>query len=322
MTGNRELMFMFPGQGSQHARMAQGLYGNEPTFTSVFDFVIKLYGPEGEAARRDWLSDRPTRLLDRPSRSQLLLFAIDYSLGRAMLARGHEPSIMLGHSIGEVAAACLAEVMSVEDVADLVRQRMQRLEDAPPGGMIAVAATAGAVRDVLTDQLVIGAYNAPRQVVLSGPEEDLACAALRLEELGLSHRRVPSQTGFHSPMLSPYVAESLERFRRIRLAEPSRIVYSCYQPGTLDSCAPQPDYWASHPVEPVRFWSALDEALTSSDASLTVVELGPGGGLTTLARRHPQVRSGRHNVVSALPLPPTTPSSDRDAWQSMLEVVG
>lgn len=321
VTARQLLMFTFPGQGSQHVRMAIGLYGTEPGFTAAFDRVIDHYGADGAAAREDWLAAVPDSHMDRPSRSQLLLFAIDYALGRAMLERGHVPSVMLGHSIGEVAAACLAGVMSLADVADLIRHRMRQLEDAPAGGMLAVAGTPEQVRAVLTDDVVIGAFNAPRQVVLAGPSAPLNEAAARLTELGLSSRRIPSQTGFHSPMLAEYAAMSIDRIRRIHLTEPTLQVYSCYRPGSLDAYALQPEYWASHPVAPVRFWDALDAALIDSVDPLIVIELGPGGGLTTLVRRHPTVRSGHHRVVSALPTPPTTAVADRETWGAMLDSI-
>lgn len=317
---SNNLLFLFPGQGSQHPYMAHGLYESDPAFTTAFDRVIDAYGPEGRAARSDWLSTNPTLPLDEPLRSQLLLFAVDYALGTAMLQRGHEPVGMLGHSIGEVAAACLAGVVALEDIAPFLVYRMRQLQDYPPGGMIAVAASPADVEPATNDEVVIGAFNAPRQVVLAGPDTALPSAQRTLDQLGYVYQQVPSSSGFHSPMLASHATESLGRVRDMPLQPPRLAIYSCYQEGSLDAYATDPAYWASHPSAPVQFWRALDHALRSHTEPVTLVELGPSRNLTTFARRHPLVRSGHHSVISALPAPPTDAESDRASWEAVQTV--
>ncbi|WP_055693208.1 acyltransferase domain-containing protein [Streptomyces prasinopilosus] len=320
------ILLMFPGQGSQHPRMAAGLYGSEPAFTAAVDEVFDAYDEvghgEGGRLRADWLSDRPAVPLDHVTRSQPLLFAVDYALGRAVTAATGRPWALLGHSVGEMAAAALAGVFTLRDAADLLLDRVRRLARAPAGGMLAVAAGEDALGPCLGDgEVVVAAVNSPRQTILAGPLAPLARVARTLREAGLTCREVPSLTAFHSPMLAPYAAGAAERFAATPVAAPSIPLRSGYRPGPVTGqLAADPSYWAGHPVETVRFWPALD-AVLSSRTGVICLETGPGQGLSTLARRHPTVRSGQNAVVPLLPPRAGTAEADRTSVAAALAVV-
>ncbi|MEU3793620.1 acyltransferase domain-containing protein [Streptomyces fructofermentans] len=309
---------LLPGQGSQHRRMAAGLYGHEPVFTEAMDEFFAAAGAEGGPMRDDWLAELPVTDMDHVTRSQPLLFAVDHALGRLVLSRGVRPAALLGHSIGELAGAALAGVFDPRDAAGLVLDRIRRLAAAPPGGMLAVAASTREVAPYLSGDVVVGAVNAPRQTVLAGPDAPLDAIGRALREAGFVCRRVPSLSAFHSPVLEPACRGAAERFAAVRRGRPAVPVHSAYTAAPLtESDIDDPRFWARQPVAPVLFWPALEGLLATGDHLL--VEVGPGQGLSQLARRHPAVRRGSSAVVSLLPARPGPPEADRAAWEAALE---
>ncbi|MEV4175923.1 acyltransferase domain-containing protein [Nonomuraea sp. NPDC049709] len=313
------VLLMFPGQGSQHPRMAWGLYGEEPGFTAAMDEVFAAFGEAGAELRRDWLSERPRVPLDHVTRSQPLLFAIDYALGRTLLERGVRPWVMLGHSIGEMAAAVLAGVFTLADAVALVRQRVRLLAASPPGGMLAVSAGVAALEGLLTEDVVVAAENAPRQTIVAGPSEPLAEVERALRAEGFTCAPVPTLIAFHSPSLAATVPPAVESFAGTPVGAPRIPLYSGYaaRPMTLELAA-DPGYWARHPVAPVRFWPALDEILStgSPEDGVVCVEAGPGQGLSTIARRHRAVRKGPGRVVPLLPARAGGPEAGPEAGRA------
>ncbi|WP_275657196.1 acyltransferase domain-containing protein [Streptomyces sp. DvalAA-19] len=310
MAAGRSTVLLLPGQGSQHLGMAAGLFGAEPVFTAAMEEVFTVLGTEGDRLRGDWLAERPAVELDHVTRSQPLLFAVDHALGRLVLSWGVRPRAVLGHSIGELAGAVLAGVFTLSDAVALMRDRIRLLGDGPPGGMLAVAASPREVEPFLGGDVVIGAYNAPRQTVLAGPDPALEKTGEELLAADFTCRRVPSLSPFHSPVLAPAVAGSTELIAALPVRPPRITLHSCYTALPLrPEEAVDPGYWAAQPVAPVRFWPALDALLADGDAVL--VETGPGQGLSQLARRHPAVRSGRSVVVPLLPARPGPPERDR-----------
>ncbi|MBP2702955.1 acyltransferase domain-containing protein [Microbispora sp. RL4-1S] len=307
-------LLMFPGQGAQHPRMGWGLYGAEPRFTAALDEVLAAFD-DGDALRRDWLSDDPRVPLDHVTRAQPLLFALDYALGRALTEHGVRPWVMLGHSVGEMAAAVLAGVFTLGDGVRLLQERVRLLAEAPPGGMLAVSATVAALDGTVTDEVVVAAVNAPRQTILAGPCEPLARVAERLRGDGVV---CAALTAFHSPSLASVASAAVEGFAATPVRPPRVPLYSCYTAAPLTGeVAADPGYWAGHPVRPVLFWPALDAILSSRD-DVVCVEAGPGQGLSTIARRHRSVRAGRGAVVPLLPARAGGPGADLAAFAAAL----
>ncbi|RJL35886.1 acyltransferase domain-containing protein [Bailinhaonella thermotolerans] len=296
---------LLPGQGAQHPGMAVELYGREPVFTAVLDEFFARLGAEGALLRSDWLSERPRVPLDEAARAQPLLFAVGYALGRALAARGVRPAVLLGHSVGELAAAALAGVFGLGDVHRVMAARAEALAGAPAGGMLAVGAPAREVAGFTDppdrpDAVVVAAVNAPRHTVLAGPEPRLSRVAEALGEAGLPWRRVPARQPFHSPALEPAAAVFSRGLREVALRPPDVPIRST-RTGLplLPGQARDPAFWGGQLAAPVLFWPALDGLL--SEGAYTLVEAGPGQGLSTPARRHPAVRAGRSVVLPLLP---------------------
>ncbi|MFJ4185081.1 acyltransferase domain-containing protein [Kitasatospora sp. NPDC089509] len=294
------IVLLLPGQGAQYPGMGTGLYRSEPEFAAAVDEVFAALGPESRAIRADWLSDRPGVPLDHAARAQPLLFAVDYALGRVLLDRGLKPAALLGHSIGEVAAAVLAGVIGLGDAARLVMDRVRHVGSAPAGGMVAVSATEREVEPYLRPGVDVAALNAPRQTVLAGPTAPLAATLEALRAAGLACAPVAATTPFHSRALEPLVEAGLRSLAGVRLRPPVVPIMSGYTAHWLgEENATSPAYWSSHPVAPVRYWPAVGALLAEGDAYL-LAECGPGQGLITPLRRHPAVRSGRSRVCALL----------------------
>ena len=314
------MALLLPGQGSQHTRMAAGLYRHEAAFTEAMDAVFDALGPDGAQVRADWLSERPRVSIDHVTRSQMLLFAIDHAMGAQLRSWGVRPAALLGHSAGEMAAAVLAGAFDLTSASRVVWEMVNRIAEAPPGGMLAVAATAEDVAGYLAGDVVVGAVNAPRQIILAGPVEPLAKVGEALRADGFTCRTVPATTGFHSPMLDELSGAATTLFARLRVGTPYTTVYSGYlaKRVTGDDMA-DPALWAHYPASPVLFWPALDALL--ADGPYRLVEAGPGQRLASVARRHPAVTRGTSHVFAALPARPRGGQADRESLRELAELL-
>jgi acyl transferase domain-containing protein len=312
----RPVALLFPGQGAQYPRMAAGLYGHYAAFTAVMDRAFQLLGEDGPALRAEWLDGRPSARYDDVTRAQPLLYAVNCALGQQVLSWGAEPAALLGHSVGEMTAATLAGVFGFTSGMALMRDRMAAFASTPPGGMLAVAASAGEVGPYLDgSQVAVAAVNAPRQLLLAGERGPLAAVGGRLAAGGITCRDVRAQQAFHSPVVADAAEQSTAAWQAVRLAPPRRTVYSGYLAGVLPpGTATDPGFWARQPAEPVLFGPALDRLLADGDYLLT--EAGPGQSLTALARRHPAVQSGRSDMVALLPARPGDGAGDRRSLEA------
>lgn len=310
MPKHRRVALLFPGQGSQYPRMAAGLYGRSEVFTAVLDEAFELLGGQGAGIREDWLAEEPSPLFDDVTRAQPLLYAVDYALGRMVLDWGVEPVAMLGHSVGEMVAATLADVLSFPDGIRLMIDRVQQYSDTPPGGMLAVAASVGEVTPFLTGTLAIAAVNAVQQTMVAGAREELAAVTRSLRAAGFTCLPTRARQGFHSPVVAEASARSIDAWRSVRLAPPRRPVYSAHLSALLDAeSATDPVFWAIQPATTVAFWPTLDLMLREQ-TDLLLLEAGPGQSLSTLARRHRSVSSGPCDAVALLPARAGRPDAD------------
>lgn len=315
----RPVVLLLPGQGSQHVRMARGLYGHEPVFTAAIDAALHVMGDEGKQVRADWLGDTPTVDIDDVRRAQPLLLAVDYALARMVLGWGVRPAAILGHSAGELVGGALSGVFSLPDAVRMMHERVREAVKVPPGGMLAVAASEEQLRPYLLGDVAIAAVNAGQQTMLAGSVEPLREISARLRADEFAFRAVPATSPFHCPAMAP-VAEATERaFETIRLSPPIRRLYSGYTGALLTAGdALDPNFWGRQVTDTVYFKSALDRLLEES-GDVLLVEAGPGQTLTAFARRHRAVKPGLSEAIPLLPARPGDATADR---RSVLAAAG
>jgi amino acid adenylation domain-containing protein len=291
--GRRPVVFLFPGQGAQHPGMGRGLYAAEPVFRATLDACFEVLAPllPGADLRRllhpvPEETSAAAALLTDTAFAQPLLFAVEVALARLWMAWGIEPAAMLGHSLGEYVAACLAGVFTLEDGLALVAERARLMQALPRGAMLAVPLPEAEVRELLAAAggLELAAVNAPALCVVSGPEAAVTAFAEGLAARGVEPRRLHTSHAFHSAAMDA-VAEPFARvLAGVRLSPP-RLPYLSNLTGAWiePAQATDPAYWLRQLRQPVRFADALQELARDPDRVL--LEVGPGRGLATLVRR-------------------------------------
>ena len=303
-SGSKSVVFMFPGAGSQCVNVGFDLYQNESVYRKTVDQCAEYLKPVLELDVRDILYPKANRLDEArkksndPSIGLPSLFVIDYALARLWQSWGIEPASMIGHSVGEYVAAVVAGVFSLEDALSLVAKRGELIEEVPEGGMLVVLSPEEEVKALLGDRLCIGAVNGPSLCTVSGPVEDIDELQKSLKEKKFAYRRLRAARAGHSSMMDPIIDRFRDFVATFKLNAP-QIPFLSNVSGTwiTDEEAVDPNYWASHIRKTVRFSDGLGELL--KDSQNILLEVGPGRGLNTLARRHPQL-THEHHILSCM----------------------
>ncbi|TDE35589.1 type I polyketide synthase [Antarcticimicrobium sediminis] len=299
-----ETVFMFPGGGAQYAGMARDLYETEPVFADWMDRGLDhlepqleydlraLWLPEDEASR-----EQADRKLTQPSVQLPLIMIVEYALAQLWISWGVRPAALLGHSMGENTAACLAGVMRFEDCIDLVLLRGRLFDTVPAGGMLSVQLPEEDLRALLGEDLDIASVNAPRLCAVSGPQAALDQLSEELSAREIDYQRVPIDIAAHSRMLDPILAEFRAFLSTIPLAAPTLPVMS-NRTGQMLSAeqACDPDYWVEQLRNTVRFADCV--ATLSEGRKRVFLEVGPGKALSSLAQMSDGVAPGQ--VLSSL----------------------
>jgi acyl transferase domain-containing protein len=285
--GDRAIVFMFPGQGSQYINMARELYNSEPLFQAECDRQFTILAQHNIDLRRviyPPAEEAQTTQLTQTSLTQPALFVIEYALAKLWMSWGVQPRAMIGHSIGEYVAACLAGVFSLEDALRLVTVRGQLMQQQPPGAMLAVHLSAADVQPFLHASLSLAASNSPHLCVVSGTIEAIQNLERELTAKGIESRLLHTSHAFHSAMMEGVVEPFLKQFESIRLNLP-QIPFISNVTGTwiAATAATDPQYWAQHLRQTVQFSQGIAELLNIPDAIF--LEVGPGSTLSTLAKQ-------------------------------------
>ncbi len=304
---DRPLIFMFSGQGAQYVNMGLELYETEPTFRDTVDRCAEILRPLMGLDIREMIYPAGYRVrgtgnlspltshleplssdpepLTRTSFTQPALFVIEYALAKLWESWGIRPSAMIGHSIGEYVAACLAGVFSLEDALSLVADRGSMMGELPGGAMLAVPLPEKEIRSLLNPGLSLAAVNGHSLCVVSGETETLNAFQQQLSQQGIVCQNLHTSHAFHSEMMTPVIKPFAERVRQIRL-NPPQSPYISNVTGTWISAqdATDPDYWARHLRQTVRFADGIRNLL--NNPAHIFLEIGPGRTLSSFVMRH------------------------------------
>ncbi len=318
-----KIAFLFAGGGAQHSGMARDLYHTAPVFRDNFTQCANYLNATYQIdICPSILSDDETET--RPSIALPALFSVQYALAKQWATLGIEPAAMMGHSMGEYTAACLAGVFSLEDALGIVVKRGQLFETLAEGGMLSVPLSEAEAREIVGDELDVAAVNRPDACVLSGTNEAIAAAIDAFSAKKITTRQLKIDVAAHSSLVEPILNKFHDFLQSIKFHAPNKPIISNVSGDWMsDAQATDPAYWVSHLRQTVRY---ADGAATLLDGYNVLIEVGPGQVLTTLTRKQPATTK-QHLVLPTLRHPNQTTRDDvhmlsafGKLWQAGVEV--
>ncbi|KAA3617208.1 MAG: acyltransferase domain-containing protein [Calditrichaeota bacterium] len=284
-----QVTFMFSGQGSQYAQMAKEIYDTKALFKECVDHCAEILKPVISKDIRDiiFTADKDSSEINETQFTQPALFIIEYALAKLWIELGIAPAAMVGHSIGEYVAACLAGVFSLEDALKIVAERGRLMQSMPVGAMLSVSLDEHDLKPHMTNELSIAALNSKGSSVVSGTFESIEKLELVLKEKSIESRKLHTSHAFHSKMMEPILDNFKQFVAGFDLNTPEIPYVSNVSGGwiTADE-ATDPAYYAKHLRSTVRFADNISTLFENEESIF--LEVGPGKTLVSLATRHPE----------------------------------
>jgi non-ribosomal peptide synthase protein (TIGR01720 family) len=285
----KKIVFMFPGGGTQYVNMARDLYEQEPLFKQTLDSCAALFKRKMDLNLIDLIYpddariEQNTAILQRPKNFFAALFAVEYSLAKLWMSWGVKPDAMIGHSMGEYTAACIAEVFTLEQAVDLICFRGSLFEKIEKGSMFSVTLPAEQVQTMLIDGVSMATINDPGRCVVAGRHEPMQAFGKLLEDKQIEYQKLQIDTAGHSPMIDPLLPEFGQFLSGVKFGKATIPFISNMSGGWAEqSEISTANYWKNHLRQTVRFSDGVATLL--KDDNTIFLEMGPGNALCSFVR--------------------------------------